>query len=304
MRRQYYFYILFPIILLFLIVNSGCGTTKSVVNRMKGEKPYLKKKIMVFPPINHSGLPSRGTQITESLVGLLKESPHLLFYPPPEALTLPSEAKNNTNTFGVAYYCHPDLVKMAKERDMNALIAAYMPPIETIQGRGGTWPFRYAAEIFKISMITNVMDVTNGCLYLSEFDSEEVALASDKVKALDGKEALDQAWTKALPDILERQTSAVVKSLVEKPWTGRILEVSKDGLKINAGKDVGVCLDQLFFVYEQGESITCRTGSSIDLLGKKVGEIKTTSVMEQHSLAAPETGGPFFTGQTIVFMPD
>lgn len=261
---------------------------------------------MVFPPVDHSGLPGgRAAQISNSLVELLKQSPRLLFYNSdellPENLAMPSEVK--TTKFGVAYY-HPTLAETAKGNNMNALIAAYLPPIEINKGRAGIWPFRYDADVFKISMIINVMDISNGCLYLTKLDSEEIAFSSKKVKELKENEALNEALTEAIPDILKRQASAVIESLNEEPWTGRILDVSKGVLKINAGKDVGINPDQLFAVYEQGESIVCRTGRTVDLLGKKIGKIKTVSIMEQHSLAAPEIGGPFLTGQTIIFIPN
>jgi len=277
-----------------------------MVNLMKKEKPYLKKKIMVFPPVDHSGLPAgKAAQISDSLVELLKTSPRLLFYTPdqllPENLEMSSEVK--TTKFGVAYY-HPELAKMAKDENMNALIAAYLPPIEINKGRAGIWPFRYDADIYKISMIANVMDITNGCLYLTKLDSEEIAISSKKVKDLKENEALNEALTKALPDILERQASAVIEGLNEEPWTGRITDVSKGVLKINGGKDVGINSDQLFDVYDQGESIVCRTGRTVDLLGKKVGKIKTVSIMDQYSLAAPDTGGPFLSGQTVIFIPN
>lgn len=302
MRTRHIPNLLFPILMLFLSVNSGCGTTKSMIGKIKKENPSLKKKIMVFPPIDHSGLPSgKAAQITKSLVELLKESPHLLFYTPPHDLSLPSEVK--TPKFGVAYY-DPGLSKMARDKNMNALMAAHLPPIESTRGRAGIWPFRYDAEIYKVSMIINVMDVTNGCLYLTQFDSEEVPIDLDTAKDLNENEAFCQAVEEAMPAILERHSATIIKSLSEEAWTGRILDVSKGVLKINAGKDVGIFPDQLFTVYAPGESILCRTGRAVDLLGEKVGKIKTISVMEQHSLAAPESGGPFIAGQTVMFMPD
>jgi hypothetical protein len=303
MHKRHFISLLCPIVLLFLIVSSGCSTTKSLVSKVKKEKPYLKKKVMVFPPVDHSGLPSgKAAEISESLVALLEESPRLLFYRPDdilsESLSLSSEVK--TTKFGVAYY-HPALAKMAKDRNMNVLVAAYLPPIETTRGRAGIWPLRYDAEIYKISMIINAMDVTNGCLYITKFDSEEVAFKSKDNFNKD--EALNEALTEAMPKIVKRQASVVVKSLDEESWTGRILDINKGVIKINAGKDVGVLPDQLFSVYSEGESILCRTGRSIAPLSRKLGKIKTISVQEQYSLAAPESGGPFLANQTIMFIP-
>ncbi len=302
MRRRYFVGILCPILLLLLIMNSGCGTTRSMINKVKKEKPSLKKKIMVFPPIDHSGLPSgRAARISEGLVELLKESSNLLFYDLPEDLSLPSEVKKPK--FGVAYY-HPEIAEMAKVRNMNALMAAHLPPIEKTKGRAGIWPFRYSAEIFKVTMIINVMDVTNGCLYLTEFVSEEVPLSLGKVESLKENEALNLALEKAIPAILKQQAAAVLKSLAHEPWTGRILDISKGVLKINAGEDVGLRPDQVFTVYTQGESVLCRTDRTVVSLGKKIGKIKTISIMDQHSLATPEEGGSFLAGQTVMFTPN
>jgi hypothetical protein len=86
---------------------------------------------------------------------------------------------------------------------------------------------------------------------------------------------------------------------MKEPWTGQILSVENGMIKINGGEDVGVRPDQLFTVFARGESITCRVGRSFDILGKKIGEIKTTSIMEKHSLAVPVAKGSFLAGQTV-----
>jgi len=309
MNRHLFVRLLSLLLLLLLIVNLGCGTTKSLVKntkslvkKIKPAKPYLKKKIMVFPPIDHSGLPSGSTgQLNVYLVDHLKESPHLLIYEPPKDLNLPSELKSPK--FGVAYY-HPDIAVMTKNMDMNALIAAFFLPIKTTNGRDGIWPFRYSTDIHEISLVLNVFNTMNGCLYLTNFDSEEIVFPTDEEKNLKEKGLLEQVMTKAIPDLLERQAATVIEKLVEASWAGRILGISNGVLKINAGKEVGVQPDQRFTVFEQGESIECRTGRIVDLLGKKAGTIKVVTVMPGYSLAAPDEGGPFSAGQTIIFIPE
>ena len=170
----------------------------------------------------------------------------------------------------------------------------------------------------------NVMDARTGCLFLTDFSSKEVPFPSDKIGGLTKEEILEEIMIQAMPDILERQASAVMKELETEPWTGRILD-EKDGLfMINAGKDAGIVQDQVFTVYAQGETIACRTGRSVALMGDKIGQIKITSVMEDRAmaapvmedhasaapemadqaLAAPENEATFSVGQTIVFNPD
>ena len=150
MKRQPFTRLFVPILVLLLGLNFGCGTAKtvvhtttSVIQKIKPEKPYLIKKIMVFPPIDLSGLPAgKAAQATADFVEILKKSPRLSIYPPPEGWSLPMEIKKPE--YGVAYY-NPKIAEMAKDRNMNALMAAFLPPIETLQrqGRGMAVSLRY-----------------------------------------------------------------------------------------------------------------------------------------------------------------
>jgi len=314
MRRRHFTRLL-SILILLLGLNFGCGTTKSVIQKVTPEKPYLIKKIMVFPPIDLSGLPAgKAAQATADFVEILKQSPRLSVYTPPEGWSLPMEIKKPE--YGVAYY-DPKIAEMARDRNMNALMAAFLPPIENSKGRAGVWPFRYDTDVYKLSIVINVMDARTGCLFLTEFSSKEVLFPSDEISSLTKEKIFEKIAVEGIPDILERQASAVMKELETEPWTGRILDEKNGLFIINAGKDVGVVQDQVFTVYAQGETISCRTGRSVALLGDKIGRIKITSVMEDRALAAPvmedqadqalaapENEATFSVGQTIVFNPD
>ncbi|MCP4646530.1 MAG: hypothetical protein GY852_02190 [bacterium] len=72
---------------------------------------------------------------------------------------------------------------------------------------------------------------------------------------------------------------------------------------INAGKDAGVLPGHIFTVYGQGEALLCNTGRTVHLLGEKIGQIKATSIMEEHTLAVPVQEGAFSEGQTVIFYP-
>ncbi len=301
MRRNHFTSFLNLALLLFLIFNFGCGTTKSIVKKIKSEDPYLKKKIMVFPPIDLSGLPAgKAAQTTADLIEMLKQFPLLSIYTPPKGWALPEEIKKPR--FGVAYY-DPKIAEMAKNKNMNALLAAFLPPIEKSKGRAGIWPFRYDTEVYKLSIVINVMDATNGCLYLTEFSSKDVALSPDEIAGLTKDEILKQVVEEGMPEIMEHQAVAVIKELSSEPWTGRILDKRTGSLMINAGKDAGVLPGHIFTVYGPGESIHCNTGRTVQLLGEKIGQIKATSVMEEHTLAEPVKEGAFSEDQTIIFYP-
>jgi len=302
MRKHTIYCCFYPIMVMLLIMTLGCGTTKSIYKKVKPDKPYLIKKIMVFPPIDLSGLAAgKAAQTTQDFIEILKQSPQLSIHTPPDGWSVPTHIK--TPKFGVAYY-DPKIAQMARDRNMNVLLAAFLPPIEKTIRRDGIWPFRYDADVYKIAIVINAMNVANGCLYLTELSSNDVYFKPDEVSGMAQKEIFEKVWEKGMPDILEQQAELVTEKLIAEPWTGRILNNQKGLVMINAGKDSGVQPGQLFNVFSKGESIVCQTGKQLDLTGEKIGEIKAVSVMEEHTLAKPESGGPFSVGQSIRFKPE
>lgn len=296
MKRQY----LIALSSFFLSVSffalSGCSTTKSVVDKIAPGAPDLKKRVMIAPLIDQAEFGrERTAQIAANFVELLKESPHLLLFQSPRDIHSGTDSKSPE--FGIVI--PPQLVKRAQDLGMNALIIAVLNPLEATTRKTGIWPFRDISRIIEISMTVNIVDTISGCLYLTELDSEEMDFLIDELPGRDENEVIDQIIEAKMPRILKRLSSAVITSLMKEPWTGQILSVENGIIKINGGKDVGVRPDQLFTVFARGESITCRAGRSFEILGKKIGEIRTTSIMEKHSLAVPVAKGSFLAGQTV-----
>jgi hypothetical protein len=102
---------------------------------------------------------------------------------------------------------------------------------------------------------------------------------------------------------LEREAAVVAGRVEGEPWTGRILAVDNNTITINAGEDVGLQPGYRFEVFAWGESIPSNSGTSFDLLGKKIGEIEAASIMEKDSSAITVEGGPFLADQVIRLVP-
>ncbi len=296
MKKQYLILLSSFFLSLLFCALSGCSTTKSMVDKIVTDAPDLKKRVMIAPLVDQAGFGGERTaQIAANFVELLKESPHLLLVQGPQDIH--SGTGSTSPEFGIVI--PPELVKRAQDSGMNALIIAVLNPLEATTRKTGIWPFRDLSRIIEISMTVNIVDTTSGCLYLTELDSGEMDFLIDELPGRDENEVIDQIIEAKMPRILKRQSAAVIESLVKEPWTGKILSVENGMIKINGGEDVGVRPDQLFTVFARGESITCRAGRSFDILGKKIGEIKTTSIMEKHSLAVPVAEGAFLAGQTV-----
>jgi hypothetical protein len=296
MKKQYLVLLSSFFLSLLFFTLSGCSTTKSVVDTIVPGAPGLKKRVMIAPLVDQAEFGrERTAQIAANFVELLKESPHLLLFQ--DSQDIHSGTDSKSPEFGIVI--PPELVKRAQDSGMNALIIGVLNPLEATTRKTGIWPFRDISRIIEISMTINIVDTTSGCLYLTELDSAEMDFLIDELPGRDKNEVIDQIIEAKMPPILKRQSSAVIESLTKEPWTGQILSVENGTIKINGGEDVGVRPDQLFTVFARGESITCRAGRSFDILGEKIGEIKTISIMEKHSLAVPVAKGSFLAGQTI-----
>ena len=307
MHRQHFQGLFFLVSAIILFVISGCSTTKSVIEAISPKavaekiltrKSGLKKRVMVLPMVDEARLGSgRAAETTASLIKLLRKSRYLLVYQPPESVPLPKEGKQ----IKLGILTNPELIKRAEDLDMNALIRGTINPIEITNKKTAfwTWPFRKALKSYVVSVIVVIAEVQHGTIYMINRESVEVTFREDKLKDQDQGKIIDRVLKKAIPRILKRQSKAVTKGLAKEPWSGRILSIENNSIMINAGSEVGVQPGQEFTVFARGETIACKDGKSLKILGKKVGKIKVTSIMERHSLAVPVGEGAFSEGQIV-----
>jgi len=284
---------LFLVLLLFLMAASlSCSTTKHFAQKIiPGGMSELKKRILVLP-FSTMAAPEWGTgaQISDDFIMLLEKDSHILIYKPPEEESWLS-GKN------------PELLKKAEYSGINAFVTGILYHIETRIAKKGIWPFRKHRKIYEISMAVNIVDVTTRTMLLSNLESREVPVSLDELQLQKEKELADSILKKAMATILKKQAKAVSKKLLESPFTGKILAVENKSLTINIGKETGLKPGHYFDVFSSGESIKCANGQAINLLGNKIGEIKVSLVMDNHSLALPVNEGPFMPGLIIRFKP-
>jgi len=283
-------------LLIFLICNFSCSTLKSLVHKVGTDGYDLKKRIMVLPIIDIANVGNGLTSyITADLVERLKKSSQLLLY---EQSKVDGALRETPPGFRIEV--RPELLKKAEDLDMNAIISGILNPIEITTKKTGIWPFRKSRWIFEVSVVMNVIDVISNTILLSSLESCEVYFSFDEVESQSKKELVDQALRKSIPRILKRLASSLIESLEEESWKGRILGIDNSTIKINAGKDIGLKPDHRFSVFARGESITSVEGRIFFILGKKIGEIKASKIMEKHSLAVPVKEGQFMEGQVII----
>ena len=293
------------IICVSLIPVWGYSTTKALVKKMDPRavvkkimptKPDLKKRIMVFPFVDRAGLgPAGAAKATSDFANQLAQSRYILVFDAPGDLRV----SKWTDSFEYGVLTHPALIRKAREMGMNALVTGIVGPIESTTRKTGIWGFRKLSRVYELSVVVNVVDVNCGTLFLTSHESEEEAFPVDDVEFQDERGVVEEALRQTIPRLLKGQASKVDSHLAKEPWAGTILSVQDNRIRINAGKDLGVEPGKVFTVFAKGESLHCQNGKSIEIIGKKIGEVRATEVMEKESLAVPLKDGAFITGQMV-----
>ena len=284
----------FSLIFLFLTLGMGCGTTKSLYRSVMpdGEKG-LKKRIWVMPPLHEGGVgEEKIEEITAKLTDQLKKNSHFLVYKG----TKISSLSQITLTHQSVFILDPALLKSADELGINVLVVAALTPFESETRRRGIWPFRRTRQEVDISLLVNAVDVIDGSFFLTHLVTKKKGISANPTeKASIKKTEIDEA----LAELLQDQAAVIRDKLRDHPWRGKITLADPEGLLINAGKDIGLETGQVFEVFAKGAPIHSMNGRDFPLLGPKVGEIETVTVMDSTAKAVPLIGGPFEAGQVI-----
>ncbi len=300
MKRYIVMRLFFVTLLLYLAHMTGCGISTSI-NKigkvMPGERPGLKKKVLVLSVIDQAGIgEEKSEQITASLVELLKKDRHLIVHR--STTPIPPPSKIRSPQYGMTI--DPELAQKSETMGMHAVITGILPPFDFDSQKIAIWPFRRLRRVFEISMIVNVFDVTTNTLLFTELKSTRGKTKRDVPGGQEEKSAIDKKIVdRALSHILEDQASAIKKVLKNRPWTGRLISADGKKIMINGGKDVGITAGSVFEVFGEGESIPSASGRTIYLFGPKLGDIRADEVTENYASAVPLAGERFKAGQMI-----
>lgn len=284
--------ILLPILLL-----AGCGTSASLESRGLPDNDWPKKRVMVMPATNLTGIPLDELidTVSEELTKILGKTGFFNIYH--------HNKTKKSLLFKPGEPVDPELIREAREMGMNAIIFETVNPIETNSVKPGIWSSRGKAQRFTVSINIDIVDVNRGIMLLSKEIADNTTVSDEEAEKEKEKspdvETKKRAFKECLPDILEKAAMAVSLSLNREVWTGRIESTDKKRIIINAGRDAGLRSGIVFEVFAKGEYITSFKGQTFQLLGPKVGEIKTVGIKPRHSTAEPITGTDFKAGQIV-----
>ncbi|MEW6669614.1 MAG: hypothetical protein AB1512_30760 [Thermodesulfobacteriota bacterium] len=294
-------------------VAAGCGTMKSVYDKVsvakpsvnivstKADKSGLKKKVLILPFLNQAGLPEKKyRELTVAFMRLLEKEDRLVLIQSPDPL--PSTLKQGASGFGIL--TDSDMAKKAEEMGCNVLVTVVINAYELRLKRTGIWPLRSTKREVEVSMVVNALDLINGTLFLTELESEKMDFDmeewdEEEELKVEMPEIDDKTFTRLWTGVVERQVANLRPALRNQIWSGRVLSARNQHIVVSAGRSVGLASGKVFEVFARGEPVRTAGGRSIYLLGPKVGEVKAVEIMEDSAMAVPLTEAAYKAGQVI-----
>lgn len=293
MRNRLFKKIFVLVVFIFLLSVFACGTAKTVsrasvdaINAtadfiIPDEKPVLKKKVVIAPVINQSGIKMNlDEKMRQALISYLSQDEFLLI----NRSVKGSDETFNPRTLQYGIVIDPEQVTKAQEAGMNILVSCVFHPIESEIKRKGIWPFRKNRRIIDISISINAIDTTNNTFAVSK--NESISLRTNEKDPDDTIE-----WEpdinlieKGVHSVLEKLSDFTSEKLRQYPWQSRIYGSDNNTYIIKAGHDVDINQSTVFELYSKGESIKSATGDEYSTLGDKLGETGVISISRDESV--------------------
>ena len=171
------------------------------------------------------------------------------------------------------------LVQIGKQMGLSAVVTGRFYAIAVRQQDSGFLWFRKKLPFAWISAATEVYDTETGAKYLDQTFTRELKLDDESAESVrKGNVSSVPAIEKAVNEIIQEMADAVCDILVRAHWKGFVATVSGDTLTLSAGSSAGLSAGRVLKVYEPGPRILGAEGQTYLLPGKKVGEIRITTV--------------------------
>jgi hypothetical protein len=186
------------------------------------------------------------------------------------------------------------LIRIGKQLGLSAVVNSRFYAIAVRQQDSGFLWLRKKLPFAWISATTEVYDMETGAKYLDETFTRELKLTDESAESIrKGNVSSVPAVEKAVFEIIQEMADAVCDAVIRKPWKGYVAKVSGDTLTLSSGSRSGLSAGRVLKVYEPGQRIQGAEGQTFLLPGKKIGEIRITTVSSDSAEAIAITGSGF-----------
>jgi hypothetical protein len=296
------------ILLLTAALFCGCGaysnlkkSTGNVVRDFRAPDHDLKKTVFRVG-LNNQVAAARqdmGATIDSRYLEALPQSCPALLLTGPENST-DSQALTQLFEQSVGPLDALAMIRIGKQSGISAVIRSRFYAIAVRQQDTGFLWFRKKLPFAWVSATTEVYDTETGAKYLEKTFTRELKLNDETAESIrKGDVSTVPAVEKAVFEIIQEMADAVCDALIRTPWKGYVANVSGETLTLSSGSRAGITAGRVLKVYEPGQRIQGMEAQTFLLPGKKIGEIKVTTVSSDSAEAVAISGAGFQTDNVV-----
>ena len=287
---------------------AGCSTahsieksTKKIVRNFRAPDGDLRKKIALIPFENKTSFKDGGmdVKIIEGLTRAISSSCSNILLEKPGDPGYPDElARLPRNLSG--YIDNFDLAKIGRRLGLNEIIVGSVVNILPKNKKKGFWWFKNTHYYLQVRISTQVYDTETAAKLLDESFSHEVEVDEvdlDSLKTEPG--ILASIMDEAFRAIADKMGEEICNAVVSQPWKGYVASVNGDRITVNFGKNAGLKTGDLFDVLDSSGIFKGAGGHRFFIPGRKIGEIKVTTVYPDSAEAMLVSGHDIRAGLTI-----
>ncbi len=150
-----------------------------------------------------------------------------------------------------------------------------------------------------------VIDANTAQILLAESGHGTAETSTSEVLGMGGRQGYDETLAgKALRSAVIKFIDNIIRSMQASEWSGRIAQIDGNVIYINAGKQLGLALNDKLDVYRPGkEIIDPATGLSMGSTQNKIGQLIITGFFGKNGSTAQAVIGTNFRINDIVKLP-
>ena len=290
------------ILLLASLLLCGCGTFSNfkksagnIVRDFRAPDTDLKKTVFRLALNNQvaSARQDMGGAIGSRYLEILPQScPDILLAGPEDSEA--SQALNPLFQKSAGQFDNLALIRIGKQYGISAVVNSRFSAVAIRQKNTGFLWFLKNRSFAWVSAATEVYDTETGAKYLDQTFTRELKLGEEEAESIQkGDISSVPHVEKAVFEIIQEMADAVCDAVKRKPWKGYVVKVSAETLTLSSGSRSGLSAGRVLKVYDLGPRIQGAEGLTFLQPGKKIGEIRITTVSSDSAEAVATSGGGF-----------
>ncbi len=282
---------------------SGCAATAPAVKPTAPKRKVIlskgpKKRIAVVDFVNKTayGRGRLGSAATDILINELVRSQQFIMIERDKLNQIMQE--QGLGMSGVVDA--RTATKAGRVLGLNAIVTGSVSQFGVKTGGMDFGFYKKKQQTVETTVDIRVVDASSGQILLAESGQGLAETATSEVLGMGGRVGYDETLAgKALRSAIVKLINNIIQSMQASEWSGRIAQLESDTVYLNAGRQVGLELNDKLDVFRPGkEIIDPATGLSLGFTQSKIGQVMVTGFFGKNGAIAEIVSG---TGYQIKF---